>query len=711
MVEGPNAAGEPGRWIINYFDKNGDGKFTDDEIVSAQFVRDGKDGKSPEVTTKDNGDGTHTITIKNPNGTTTTTTIKDGKDGKAPVVETNRVEDADPNTPGNQAGTKIIVKDPETGKVISETFVKDGQDGKDGENGLDGKTFAPVVEKGQDGVTTIKFYPVDPKTGKPDTKQAAIAEGSVKDGKDGKSPVVETSRVDDVDPNTPGNQAGTKITVKDPETGATVHESFVKDGQDGQSPEVSTKDNGDGTHTITIKNPDGTTTTTTVKDGKNGEKGQDGRDGIDGKTFAPVVEKGADGTTTIKFYPVDPKTGKPDISQPAVAEGAVKDGKDGKSPEASLKDNDDGSHTITIKNPDGTTATTTVKDGKDGKSSEVTTKDNGDGTHTITIKNPDGTTTTTTIKDGKDGQNGKDGIDGKTFAPVVEKGQDGTTTIKFYPVDPKTGKPDTSQAAVAEGAVKDGRDGKSPEVTLKDNGDGSHTITVKNPDGTSSTTTVKNGKDGKSPEVTTKDNGDGTHTITIKNPDGTTTTTTVKDGKDGLNGKDGIDGKTFAPVVEKGQDGTTTIKFYPVDPKTGKPDTSQAAVAEGSVKDGKDGRDGKDGKDGKSPQVSIQKNNDGTHTITIKNPDGTTTTSTVKDGKDGKSPEVTTKDNGDGSHTITIKNPDGTSSSLTIRNGKDGKDGRDGKNGQSQRIRTEKGKDSQGNSGVWVIITDDKAMN
>ncbi|MCW1002713.1 LPXTG cell wall anchor domain-containing protein, partial [Streptococcus anginosus] len=47
-----------------------------------------------------------------------------------------------------------------------------------------------------------------------------------------------------------------------------------------------------------------------VKDGAKGDKG----------------EKGQDGTTTIKFYPVDPKTGKPDTTQPAVAEGSVKDG-------------------------------------------------------------------------------------------------------------------------------------------------------------------------------------------------------------------------------------------------------------------------------------------------------------------------------------------------------------------------------------------------
>ncbi|MDK8609852.1 YSIRK-type signal peptide-containing protein [Aerococcus urinae] len=776
VVTGPNEAGEQGQWIINYYDKNGDGKFTDDEVVSAKFVRDGKDGKSPEVTAKDNGNGTHTITIKNPDGTSTTTTVKDGKDGKAPVVETSRVEDADPNTPDNQPGTKITVKDPDTGKVINETFVKDGKDGKDG---LDGKTFAPVVEKGADGTTTIKFYPVNKETGKPDTSQPAVAEGTVKDGKDGQSyaPVVEkgqdgttTIKFYPVDPKTgkadTTQPAVAEGAVKDGANGKSAYTTvvegpnaagepgrwiinyfdknndgkftddevvsaqFVRDGKDGQSPTVEVKDNGDGTHTITTKNPDGSVNSTTtvkngkdgkspvvestrvedadpntpdnqpgtkitvkdpetgkvisetfVKDGVNGKDGKDGKNGIDGKSFAPVVEKGADGTTTIKFYPVDPKTGKPDTTQPAVAEGTVKDGKDGKSPvvEASRVDdldpNTPGNQAgtkIIVKDPEtgAVVHESYVKDGQDGKSPEITSKDNGDGTHTITIKDPSGTVTTTTVKDGKNGKDGRDGIDGKSFAPVVEKGQDGTTTIKFYPVDPKTGKPDTTHAPVAEGSVKDGKDGKSPEVTTKDNGDGTHTITIKNPDGTTTTTTVKDGKDGKTPEVGVKDNGDGSHTITIKNPDG-----------------------------------TTTIKFYPVDPKTGKPDTSQPAVAEGSVKDG---RDGKDGKDGKSPQVSIRNNNDGSHTITIKNPDGTTTNTTVKDGKDGKSPEVSVKDNGDGSHTITIKNPDGTTTTTTVKDGKDGRDGKDGKDGRSERIRTEKGKDSQGNEGVWVIITDDK---
>ncbi|MES5130530.1 hypothetical protein [Lactobacillus iners] len=65
----------------------------------------------------------------------------------------------------------------------------------------------------------------------------------------------------------------------------------------------------------------------------------------------------------------------------------------------------------------------------------------------------------------------------------------------------------------------------------------------------------------------------------------------IKNGRDGKDGKDGI---TYAPVVEKGKDGVTTIKFYPVDPKTGEPDkTKQPLKSEVTVKDGKDGRDGK----------------------------------------------------------------------------------------------------------------------
>ncbi|WP_462344659.1 collagen-flanked surface repeat-containing protein, partial [Streptococcus pneumoniae] len=90
-------------------------------------------------------------------------------------------------------------------------------------------------------------------------------------------------------------------------------------------------------------------------------------------------------------------------------------------------------------------------------------------------------------------------------------------------------------------------------------------------------------------------------------------------------------------------------------------------------------KDGKDGKDSVSPTVTVKNNNDGTHVVTITNPDGSKTEMVIKDGKDGKSPKVSVEDNGDGSHTITIINSDGTVTKTVIKDGKDGRDGRDGR--------------------------------
>ncbi|VLK23699.1 G5 domain-containing protein [Streptococcus pneumoniae] len=75
----------------------------------------------------------------------------------------------------------------------------------------------------------------------------------------------------------------------------------IKDGKDGKSPKVSVEDNGDGSHTITIINSDGTVTKTVIKDGKDGRDGRDGRDGKDGK----------DGKCGCQDKPVTPSNDKP----------------------------------------------------------------------------------------------------------------------------------------------------------------------------------------------------------------------------------------------------------------------------------------------------------------------------------------------------------------------------------------------------------------
>ena len=426
---------------------------------------------------------------------------------------------------------------------------------------------------------------------------------------------------------------------------------------DGVNPDVAITDNEDGTHTITITNYDGTTTSAVIHDGKNGVNGQDGKDGINGK--------------------------------------------DGFSPEVTITDNEDGTHTITISKPDGATASTVIHDGKngtngkdglngtdgkDGFSPEISITDNNDGTHTITISKPDGTTASTVIHDGKNGVNGQDGKDGIN-----------------------------------------GKDGFSPEISIADNNDGTHTLTITKPGGTTASTVIHDGKNGQdgakgdkgdkgdkgepgfSPEVTIADNNDGTHTLTITKPGGTTASTVIHDGKNGANGQDGKDGAKgdkgdagapgFSPevTITDGTDGTHTLTIT-------KPGGSTTSTV---IRDGQDGKDGKDGAKGDkgdagapgfSPEVTIT-DGAGTHTLTITKPGGSTST-VIKDGKDGTpgdkgdkgdkgdagapgfSPEVTITD-GDGTHTLTITKPDGATASTVIKDGKDGADGADGKDGAS----------------------------
>jgi len=326
-------------------------------------------------------------------------------------------------------------------------------------------------------------------------------------------------------------------------------------GDTGDSITGEVVDNGDGTHTITITNlGDGSVTTTIVKDGK------DGKDG---------------------------------------ATGAA-----GKNAEASVVNNGNGTHTVTIVDGNGQTTSTVVKD---GKNAEADVKDNGDGTHTVTIKDGNGNTTTAIIKDGATGAKGDTGATGA-------KGDTGAT----------------------------GADGKNAEADVKDNGDGTHTVTIKDGNGNTTTTIIKDGAtgakgekgdtgatgaDGKNAEADVKDNGDGTHTVTIKDGNGNTTTTIVKDGATGAKGDtgDSITGE----VVDNG-DGTHTITIT---------NLGDGSVTTTIVKDGKNGKDGATGAtgaDGKNAEADVKDNGDGTHTVTIKDGNGNTTTTIVKDGKNGK---------------------------------------------------------------------------
>jgi len=413
---------------------------------------------------------------------------------------------------------------------------------------------------------------------------------------------------------------GDSITGEVVDNGNGTHTVTIVDGngqttstvvKDGKNAEASVTNNGNGTHTLTVVDGNGNTTTTIVKDGATGAAGAKGKDGKDGATGAA-----------------------------------------GKNAEASVVNNGNGTHTVTIVDGNGQTTSTVVKD---GKNAEADVKDNGDGTHTVTIKDGNGNTTTAIIKDGATGAKGDTGATGA-------KGDTGAT----------------------------GADGKNAEADVKDNGDGTHTVTIKDGNGNTTTTIIKDGAtgakgdtgaDGKNAEADVKDNGDGTHTVTIKDGNGNTTTTIIKDGATGAKGEKGdtgatgADGKNAEADVKDNGDGTHTVTI-----KDGNGNTTTTIV--------KDGATGAKGDTGDSITGEVVDNGDGTHTITITNlGDGSVTTTIVKDGKngkdgatgatgaDGKNAEADVKDNGDGTHTVTIKDGNGNTTTTIVKDGKNGKDG------------------------------------
>ncbi|HEW8729100.1 TPA: G5 domain-containing protein [Streptococcus pneumoniae] len=657
-VQGKN--GNPSHTIVTFYtDENNDGKYTPgtDELLGSEMIKDGakgadgrdgkslltvKDGKETKVYQEDPANPGQPLNPEKP-----LAVIRDGVDGKSPTVTAVRKDEA------GHKGVEITV-DNHDGSQPTTVFVQDGAKGETGAIGQDGQTPTITTQRGQDGQSTVVTITTPGK----DPVTFTVKDG--KNGKDGRAPKI---KVEDItspsrirratDAAATPTRNGIRVTVYDDVNDNGVYDEGVDkvlnskdiyngiDGRDGSAPTITTKDNGDGTHTITVQNPDGSTKETVVKNGK------------DGKTPKVEVTDNNDGTHTVKVTDGDGN----------VTNAIIKDGKDGKAATATTTENPDGSHTVTITNPDGTKNEFVVKngrDGVDGRTPTASVRDNGDGSHTIVITNPEGVTTETTVRDGKspkvtitDEQNG-------THKISVLNG-DGTTTETII------------------------KDGKSPVATVRDNQDGTYTIRVENGNGTVSETTVR---DGKSPTAKVVDNGDGTHTITVVNSDGTTTTTTVRDGREPkLEVIDNNDGSHTIKVTGADGKGTTTTIFDGKSPKANIVDNGDGTHTLTIVdSDGREYKsiikDGKDGKDSVSPTVTVKNNNDGTHVVTITNPDGSKTEMVIKDGKDGKSPKVSVEDNGDGSHTITIINSDGTVTKTVIKDGKDGRDGRDGRDGK-----------------------------
>ena len=673
----------------------------------------GRDGFTPEVTVTDNHDGTHTITITQPEGRPALTTIvKNGENGQTPKVKAERDEakkqttltfyidkDGDGNyTEGTDTLVQTsIVKDGEKGEdgKTPEVTVTPGKDGhssditftvpgkdpvtvnvKNGENGLNGKT--PKVDllrvegkNGNPSHTIVTFYTDENNDGKytPGTDELLgsemIKDGAKgADGRDGKSLLTvkegKETKVYQEDPANPGQP----LTPDRPL-------AVIRDGVDGKSPTVTAARKEEVDHKgveITVDNHDGSQPTTVfVHDGAKGETGANGQNG---QTPTVTTQRGADGHSTVVTITTP---GKEPVTF-TVRDGLDgHNGNNGRTPKIDLQPYMNGEDSFRRarrsvgNNPDEVSG---------HPNSRATSSDNADGTHVTVYFDNNGNNhydpgvdeliSERDVLNGVNGENGASGRDGRNgsellsgnIAPTPKDGKNGDTYI-----DSSTGDVYKKQNGAwnKTGNIRgpQGAKGDTPEVTAKPGTDGHSTdITITTPGKDPVTVNVKNGKDGKS--LIAKKEGNETK-IFVEDPanpgqplDSTKPLATVLDGLKGDKGENGADGKSPVVTVTDNGDGTHSITV-----RNGDGSESITKV--------------KDGKDGKTATITTTENPDGSHTITVTNPDGTSKETVVKNGKDGKTPKVEVTDNNDGTHTVKVTDGDGNVTNAIIKDGKDGK--------------------------------------
>ena len=234
-TDAPASQPVDGTRITAYYDNNGNGKYDPgvDELIGTSDILNGTNGRNGlnGASGQDGRNGKELLSGS------AVPTVNDGKDGDT-YIDANT---GDVHKKENGAWNKI-------GNIKGPQGVKgeDGQagaQGPQGPQGAKGETGA-AGQNGKDGITPTV---------------------TTKDGTDGTHTVTITA----------GDKTST-FTVKDGAKGEKGETGAAgQNGRDGITPTVSTKDNKDGTHTVTITTG-GNTSTFTVKDGKDGKNDTSG---------------------------------------------------------------------------------------------------------------------------------------------------------------------------------------------------------------------------------------------------------------------------------------------------------------------------------------------------------------------------------------------------------------------------------------------------